>query len=54
MSKSNVILTIPEPKKFKLVEKPYPKIKGGYVIVRNEYAGVCLEGSRLESGCFRG
>jgi len=47
MTKSNVILTIPEPKKFELVERPYPKIKGGYVIVRNEYAGVCLEGSRI-------
>ena len=47
MSKSNVILTIPEPKKFELVEKPYPKIKAGYAIVSNDYAGVCLEGSRI-------
>ncbi len=47
MSKTNVVLTIPEPKKFELVEKPYPKIKAGYAIVKNEYAGVCLEGSRI-------
>ena len=47
MSKSNVVLTIPEPKKFELVEKPFPKIKAGYAIVKNDYAGVCLEGSRI-------
>jgi D-arabinose 1-dehydrogenase-like Zn-dependent alcohol dehydrogenase len=47
MTKSNVILTVPEPNKFELAERPYPKIKGGYVIVRNEFAGVCLEGSRI-------
>ena len=47
MSKTNVVLTIPEPKKFELVERPYPKIKAGYAIVKNEYAGVCLEGSRI-------
>ncbi|MGB5408868.1 MAG: alcohol dehydrogenase catalytic domain-containing protein, partial [Thiogranum sp.] len=47
MSKSNVILTIPEPNKFELVEKPFPQAKSGYVIVKNEYAAVCLEGSRV-------
>jgi threonine dehydrogenase-like Zn-dependent dehydrogenase len=47
MNKSNVVLTIPEPNNFELVEKPFPKIKGGYAIVRNEYAGVCLEGTRI-------
>ena len=47
MSKSNVVLTIPEPKKFELVEKPFPKIMAGYAIVKNDYAGVCLEGSRI-------
>ena len=47
MGASNVVLTIPEPNKFELVERPYPKIKAGYLIVRNEYAGVCLEGTRI-------
>ena len=47
MTKSNTVLTIPEPGKFKLVEKPYPKIKAGYAIVSNEIAPVCLEGSRI-------
>ena len=40
MSKSNVILTIPEPNKFELVERPFPKANSGYVIVKNEYAAV--------------
>ena len=47
MSKSNVILTIPEPSRFELVERPFPKASSGYVIVKNEYAAVCLEGSRI-------
>jgi D-arabinose 1-dehydrogenase-like Zn-dependent alcohol dehydrogenase len=47
MSKSNVILTIPEPHKFELVEKPFLQAKSGYVIVKNEYAAVCLEGTRI-------
>jgi len=47
MSESNVILTIPEPGKFELAERPFPKAKSGYVIVKNEYAAVCLEGSRI-------
>ena len=38
MSKTNIVLTIPEPGKFKLVEKSYPKIKAGYAIIKNEYA----------------
>ncbi len=47
MTKTNVVLAIPEPKKFELIEKPFPKIKAGYAIVRNEYAGICLEGTRI-------
>jgi threonine dehydrogenase-like Zn-dependent dehydrogenase len=47
MSKTNVVLTIPEPYRFELAERPFPKIRAGYAIVRNEYAGVCLEGSRI-------
>ena len=33
MSKTNVVLTIPEPGKFALAERPYPTIKSGYAIV---------------------
>ena len=47
MSRSNVVLTIPEARRFELVEKPYPKIKPGYAIIRNEIAPVCLEGTRI-------
>ena len=47
MSKSNVVLTIPEPHKFELVERPYPKFKAGYAVVKTEIAPVCLEGSRI-------
>jgi D-arabinose 1-dehydrogenase-like Zn-dependent alcohol dehydrogenase len=47
MNQANIILTIPEPKKFELVERPYPKIKSGYAIIRNEIAPICLEGTRI-------
>lgn len=47
MSKTNAVLTIPEPGKFELVEKPYPRIKSGYAIVQMEIAPICLEGSRI-------
>ena len=47
MSKTNTILTIPKPGQFELVERPYPKIKSGYAIIRNEIAPICLEGSRI-------
>ncbi len=47
MSRNNVILTIPEPGKFELVEKPFPKIKPGYAIIRTEIAPICLEGTRI-------
>ena len=47
MSKSNVVLTIPEPGKFELVEKPFPKIKPGYAVIKTEVAPVCLEGTRI-------
>jgi hypothetical protein len=38
MSKTNVVLSIPQPGDFKLIEKPYPKIKDGYAIIRTEIA----------------
>lgn len=44
---SNTVLTIPEPGRFALVEKPYPVIKAGYAIIKTEIAPVCLEGSRI-------
>lgn len=47
MSKNNVILTIPEPGRFELAERPYPRINAGYAVVRTEIAPVCLEGSRI-------
>lgn len=47
MTRSNVVLTIPEPGRFELVERPYPKFKAGYAVVRTEIAPVCLEGSRI-------
>ncbi|HXM55243.1 MAG TPA: zinc-binding dehydrogenase [Candidatus Dormibacteraeota bacterium] len=47
MGKTNVVLTIPEPRRTELVERPYPRIKDGYAIVRTELAPVCLEGTRI-------
>lgn len=47
MSKTNVVLSIPQPGEFKLIEKPYPKIKDSYAIIRTEIAPICLEGSRI-------
>ncbi len=47
MPKSNVVLTIPEPRKFELIERPYPKFKAGYAVIKTEIAPVCLEGSRI-------
>jgi threonine dehydrogenase-like Zn-dependent dehydrogenase len=47
MSKSNVVLTIPEPGKIELVERPYPNFSAGYAVIRNEIAPICLEGSRI-------
>lgn len=47
MSRTNVVLSIPEPGKFELVERPYPRIKSGYAIIQNEVAPICLEGSRI-------
>jgi len=41
--KKNVVLTIPEPRKVALKEKPYPKIVPGYLLVQVEIAPVCIE-----------
>lgn len=47
MSLTNTVLTIPEPGKFALVERPYPHIKAGYALIKTEIAPVCLEGTRI-------
>ena len=43
MSKTNVVLTIPEPRRAALKELPYPKIVPGYSLVQVEIAPVCIE-----------
>jgi len=43
MSKTNVVLTIPEPKKVALKERPYPKIVNGYSMMEVEIAPICIE-----------
>lgn len=47
MAKTNVVLTIPEPGRFELLERPYPRFKAGYAVIRTEIAPICLEGSRI-------
>jgi threonine dehydrogenase-like Zn-dependent dehydrogenase len=41
--KKNVVLTIPEPRKVVLKEKPFPKIKHGYSMMKVEIAPICIE-----------
>jgi threonine dehydrogenase-like Zn-dependent dehydrogenase len=43
MSKTNTVLTIPEPRKVVLKQMPYPRIVPGYVMVKVEIAPVCIE-----------
>jgi threonine dehydrogenase-like Zn-dependent dehydrogenase len=43
MSKTNTILTIPNPGETKLVKKAYPKTKPGYVIVKQHITPICIE-----------
>jgi len=45
--KTNTVLSIPSPGEFELVEKPYPRFKAGYAVIRVEIAPVCLEGTRI-------
>ena len=47
MASANVVLTIPEPHRIELIERPYPNIKAGYAIIKTEIAPICLEGSRI-------
>lgn len=43
MEKLNTVLTIPRPGEVKLVERPYPRIVPGYVLVKTVIAPVCIE-----------
>ncbi len=43
MSENNVVLTIPEPGRVELVERPYPRIIPGYSLVKVEIAPICIE-----------
>ena len=40
--RTNTILTIPEPHKFEPVERPFPHIKSGYAVIKQEIAPVCF------------
>ena len=51
MTETNVVLTIPEPRKVVLKDKPYSTLAPGYSMI--EIAPVCIEhqpGYRLASG----
>lgn len=48
-NRTNKILTIPEPGRTEIVDRPFPKIKANYLVVKNSYAAVCLEGTRIYS-----
>ena len=43
MDKKNVVLTIPEPRRVELEDRPYPKIVPGYSLVEVAIAPVCIE-----------
>ena len=46
-AQTNTVLTIPEPGKIALVERPFPSIRSGYLVIRTEITPICLEGSRI-------
>ncbi len=39
---SNVVLTVPEPGKVEMKQRPYPHVKPGSVLVKTEIAAVCV------------
>ena len=43
----NRVLTIPEPGRTEIVERPYPRREPGYAVIETEIAPICLEGSRI-------
>lgn len=43
----NLAVTIPEPGRVELVERPFPSIVAGYCVIKTEIAPICLEGTRI-------
>jgi threonine dehydrogenase-like Zn-dependent dehydrogenase len=43
MPEKNAALTIPEPRRVEIVDKPYPRVAPGYVLVKVAIAPVCIE-----------
>lgn len=41
--RTNTVLTIPEPHVARLVERPFPRLTPGYVVVEVEIAPICIE-----------
>ncbi len=40
---TNTVVTVPEPYTVELVERPYPRVKPGSVLVKTEIAAVCVD-----------
>ena len=47
MGGKNLAVTIPEPGRVELVERPFPSIVAGYCVIKTEIAPICLEGTRI-------
>jgi D-arabinose 1-dehydrogenase-like Zn-dependent alcohol dehydrogenase len=41
--KHNKSLTVPKPGKVEFVNRPYPRVKPGSVLVKTEIAAVCVD-----------
>ena len=41
--KHNKVLSVPEPGKIEFVDRPYPRVKPGSVLVKTEIAAVCVD-----------
>jgi threonine dehydrogenase-like Zn-dependent dehydrogenase len=52
LDRHNVVLTIPKPGKVVLAEKPYPRIKPGYALIKVFIAPVCAEQHVYEDHIF--
>jgi hypothetical protein len=39
----NKVLTVPEPGKVEFVNRPYPRVKPGSILVKTEIAAVCVD-----------
>lgn len=56
MKDMNTVLTIPTPHEVKLIDRPYPRIVSGYVVVKVAIAPICIEHQiyrdhTFEEGC---